>query len=219
MSIMTFRDLSDGPGIDQSRIWRFLQVAIAIAAAIGAALILLCACAGETPTATPTDVLEPTRTLPPAPTIEPFPSPSPEPGSEPRFDAPAAVGPADVDLAIQISGLTRAVPGESAIYTFTIRNDGSGIATGIVLTDLLPSGLVPVWVPPAQPWCGRQERSAGADESDGDPSRRASDGGPSLSLLQTPMVTAAFMRPHRSAAVLGVRYAASSRVKTPILIR
>jgi len=65
--------------------------------------------------------------------------------------------PSTADLAIG------AIPGETGIYTLTIRNLGPDPATGIVLTDVLPSGVVPLWTEPAAPVCGRQERDVGCD--------------------------------------------------------
>lgn len=65
--------------------------------------------------------------------------------------------PSAADLAIQ------AIPGGMSVYTLTVRNLGPGPATGIVLTDVLPSGVTPLWAQPAQPLCGRQESNVACD--------------------------------------------------------
>ena len=108
----------------------------------------------------------PTRT----PTYTPLPSPSPsiEPPGEPLTYTLTVTdhGPSDADLAIQAPGPVQVVPGETTIYTLTIRNYGPAPATGIVLTDVLPEGVIPVWTQPAQPLCGRQERSVSCDVGD-----------------------------------------------------
>jgi uncharacterized repeat protein (TIGR01451 family) len=139
---------------------------ISLAALLGL-LILLCACAqSEQLTATPegiglaeeTDV--PTR----VPVSAPLPSPTPrvEPAAEPRTHPPAAgdPGPAAADLAIQVTDA------ETGVYTLTVRNLGPDPATGIVLTDVLPSGVTPLWTEPAHPVCRRQERDVGCDLGD-----------------------------------------------------
>jgi uncharacterized repeat protein (TIGR01451 family) len=56
--------------------------------------------------------------------------------------------------------------GEAGAYTLTVRNLGPDPATGIVLTDVLPSGVTPLWTEPAQPVCGRQGREIGCDLGD-----------------------------------------------------
>jgi uncharacterized repeat protein (TIGR01451 family) len=70
------------------------------------------------------------------------------------------------DLAIQGPGLVQAVHGETIVYTLTMRNNGPAPATGIVLTDVLPPGLIPLWTQPAYPECGRQGRSVSCDAGD-----------------------------------------------------
>ncbi|GAG23393.1 unnamed protein product, partial [marine sediment metagenome] len=42
-------------------------------------------------------------------------------------------------------------------------NRGPDPATDIVLTDVLANGLTPIWAQPAQPLCGRQERTVSCD--------------------------------------------------------
>jgi len=70
------------------------------------------------------------------------------------------------DLAIQASGPVQVIPGETTIYTLTVRNRGPASATGIVLTDVFPNGVIPVWTQSAQPVCGRQEHSVSCDVGD-----------------------------------------------------
>jgi uncharacterized repeat protein (TIGR01451 family) len=91
----------------------------------------------------------------------PSPSPPPlvEPAGEPLtptlpFGRP---GPSAADLAIQ------AIHGETGVYTLTLRNLGPDPASGIVLTDVLPSGITPLWTEPAHPVCWRRERDVGCD--------------------------------------------------------
>jgi uncharacterized repeat protein (TIGR01451 family) len=69
-------------------------------------------------------------------------------------------GTSAADLAIQ------AIHGETGVYTLTVRNLGPELATGIVLTDVLPSGVIPLWTEPAQPVCGRQQRGIDCDLGD-----------------------------------------------------
>jgi len=95
----------------------------------------------------------------------PSPPPSIEPAGEPLTYTPTVTdpGPYDADLAIQIPGPVQVVPGETTIYTLTIRNRGPAPATSILLTDVLPQGVIPVWTQSAQPLCGRQERYVSCD--------------------------------------------------------
>jgi uncharacterized repeat protein (TIGR01451 family) len=103
-----------------------------------------------------------------------LPSPTPsiataiEPTGEPPTTtlAVADQSPSDADLAIEIPGPVTVAPGETSIYTLTVRNHGPDPATGIVLTDALPAGVIPVWAQSAQPVCGRQERSVSCDVGD-----------------------------------------------------
>jgi uncharacterized repeat protein (TIGR01451 family) len=67
--------------------------------------------------------------------------------------------PSTADLAIRLLEPIQVVPGETTAYTLTIHNRGPAPATGIVLTNGLPKGVMPVWTQPAQPWCGRQGRT------------------------------------------------------------
>jgi uncharacterized repeat protein (TIGR01451 family) len=48
----------------------------------------------------------------------------------------------------------------------TIRNDGPGLATDIVLTDVLPGGVTVRWAEPAQPACERQGSDVGCELGD-----------------------------------------------------
>jgi uncharacterized repeat protein (TIGR01451 family) len=172
--------LTDICDFNRSRhgVWDDFNARTTIAIVMGGALFLLCACAQQTsPTLPPTDpapsarAAVPTRTTLPIPTYTPSPSPPPsiaiaiEPTGEPLTTtlAVADQGPSDADLAIQIPGPVPIVPGETSIYTLTIRNHGPDPATGIVLTDVLPAGVMPVWAQSAQPLCGRQERNVSCD--------------------------------------------------------
>jgi uncharacterized repeat protein (TIGR01451 family) len=100
------------------------------------------------------------------PLLAPKPSPSPtplvEPASEPPTSAQTAGAPGQsaADLAIQ------AIPAETSVYTLTVRNLGPDPATGVVLTDVLPSSVTPLWTEPAQPACVRQGRDVGCDLGD-----------------------------------------------------
>ena len=134
---------------------------------------MLCACAKQgPPTVTPTDALLPAKTAVPTriPTYASLPSPSPsiEPADEPLTTTLTVTdqGPYDADLAIQVSGPVQVVPGETSIYTLTIHNYGPAPATSVVLTGVLPKGVIPVWTHPAQPVCGRQGRSVSCDVGD-----------------------------------------------------
>jgi uncharacterized repeat protein (TIGR01451 family) len=71
-----------------------------------------------------------------------------------------------IDLAIQIPRLVQVVPGETSVYTLTLLNHGSAPATDIVLHDVFPPGLIPLWTQPDQPACGRQGRSVRCDAGD-----------------------------------------------------
>ena len=133
------------------------KIKTATAFVIGVTLFLLCACAElGLPTATPTDTPLPARTATPIPTTLPAPTSTPLPSPPPAIGLAA-------DLAIQISELVRVVPGETTIYTLTVRNHGPAPATSILLTDTLPNGLIPVWAQSAQPVCGQQGRSVSCD--------------------------------------------------------
>lgn len=85
-------------------------------------------------------------------------SPSAPSDSSAHQEAPPAT-----DLEIQVPESVPVVPGETAAYTLTVRNNGPAPAADIVLTDVLPGGLIPVWTQLAQPSCGRQGSSVGCD--------------------------------------------------------
>jgi uncharacterized repeat protein (TIGR01451 family) len=170
--------LTDICGFSRSRhrVWDRFKTRATIAVVIGGGLFLLCACAKQpSPTLTPTDpppsarAAVPTPTTRPIPTHTPLPSPPPSIAIEPTGEPPttsladADQGPSDADLAIQIPGPVPVLPGETTIYTLTVHNRGPDPATGIVLTDVLPAGVMPVWAQSAQPLCGRQERSVRCD--------------------------------------------------------
>jgi len=134
-------------GLNRSRQVRdHSKIRTTIAVVIGAGLLILCACAKQEliPTNTPLSARTagPTR----------FATETSLPGPPPT-----------IDLAIQGSGSIRVVPGETTIYTLTVQNRGPDPATDIVLTDVLANGLIPIWTQPAQPLCGRQERTVSCD--------------------------------------------------------
>jgi uncharacterized repeat protein (TIGR01451 family) len=119
--------------------------------AIGVTLVLLGACAQqEQPTVAPTHTVPAVKTAVPTPA----PLPSPPPSVEPAGERPT---PTAADLAIQV------IPGETSVYTLTVRNLGPDPASGIVLTDVLPGGVTPLWTEPAQPVCGRQGHDVNCD--------------------------------------------------------
>jgi uncharacterized repeat protein (TIGR01451 family) len=78
-------------------------------------------------------------------------APPPAASADTADDIPSAA-----DVQIQIAKSVDLVPGQTTLYTLTLHNQGPGPATGIVVTDLLPMGLRPVWTQPGQPACGRQ---------------------------------------------------------------
>ena len=138
-------------GLNRSRpkVGDHSKVETTIAVVIGAGLLFLCACAKqEQPTVIPTDTPLPARTASPTRIATEASLPGPPPL---------------IDLAIQGSGSIEVVPGETTIYTLTVQNRGPDPATGIVLTDVLAQGLIPIWIQPAQPLCGRQERTVSCD--------------------------------------------------------
>ncbi|MGD2147775.1 MAG: hypothetical protein PVH41_13850, partial [Anaerolineae bacterium] len=71
-----------------------------------------------------------------------------------------------VDLAILGSESATLVPGETTVYTLALQNKGSTLATGIVVTDTLPPGLIPVRAEPALPMCQRTGPSVNCDAGD-----------------------------------------------------
>jgi uncharacterized repeat protein (TIGR01451 family) len=138
---------------------------------------LLCACAKHRhPTVTPAEAPPspraaiPTRPTPLVPTYASSPSPTPsiELAEQPLTYTLTVTDhvPPSADLAIQVPGPVQVVPGETTIYTLTVRNDGPAPATGILLTAVLPEGVTPVWTQPAQPLCGRQQRNVRCDVGD-----------------------------------------------------
>jgi uncharacterized repeat protein (TIGR01451 family) len=144
--------------------WRNIRIIASVAIVLSGGMLLLCACAdwehlkatatGVSPSATtaaPTDI--------PLDVSLPGPLPSVEPTSKPRVGsrAVAGQGPSVADLTIQL------FPGETSVYALTVRNLGPDPATGIVLSDVLPAGVTPLWTEPAQPLCQRQGRDVGCD--------------------------------------------------------
>lgn len=150
-----------------------LQIGIgaAAAAAMLGGFLLLCACAGQAyPTAATAGTPVSTKSAVPtsANTSLPGPSPSILPANQSPAPSPTPAGhnSSPADLAIRGPETLQTAPGETAVYTLTVRNDGPALATGIVLTDALPGGLVPVWTRPPQVTCRRQGRSVGCDVGD-----------------------------------------------------
>jgi uncharacterized repeat protein (TIGR01451 family) len=142
---------------------------------IGGGLFLLCACAKqEPPTGRRTDALLPTSTAisTPIPTYTPLPTDAVDPHSPSPSELLTTAstvtdsGPSDADLSLGVSGPVQVFPGETALYTLTVHNHGPAPATSIVLTDMLPTGLIPVWTQSVQPVCGRQERSVRCELGD-----------------------------------------------------
>lgn len=143
---------------------------------IGAALFLLYACAQQArPTAAPAGVPPSASPTIPVdiPTGAPLPGPVPVPErtTEPLTPTTSATGhgPSDArvssaaDLVLQVPELVRVAPGETTSYTLTVRNLGPDPASGIVLSGVLPAGVIPLWTQPAQPSCGRQGHGVGCD--------------------------------------------------------
>ncbi|MGD8245497.1 MAG: DUF11 domain-containing protein [Anaerolineae bacterium] len=62
--------------------------------------------------------------------------------------------------------MVQVAAGETAVYALTLRNRGAAPASGIVLTDVLPSGLVPLWAEPTHPDCVRQGSNVSCDTGD-----------------------------------------------------
>ncbi len=110
-----------------------------------------------TPTFTPTDTPTITPTFTPSdtptdtPTFTPTDTPTDTATFTPTFTAtdtptftltPTNTPSSNVDLAVTktVSGSTIA-EGSNAVYTITLVNNGSGDATGVSLTDVLPSGV------------------------------------------------------------------------------
>jgi uncharacterized repeat protein (TIGR01451 family) len=67
------------------------------------------------------------------------------------------------DLALRAQAPDRVLAGTESVYTLTVYNRGPALATGIVLTDVLPLGVTPAWTAPEQPLCGQQGRVVGCD--------------------------------------------------------
>jgi uncharacterized repeat protein (TIGR01451 family) len=123
-------------------------------------LVLVCACAQQgQPTAGPTHTSPAVKMDVSPHTPSPSPQPSVEPTGEPLTPTLTVGSPSisAADLAIEV------IPGATSIYTLTVHNLGLDLATGIVLTDVLPSGVTPLWTEPAQPVCRREGREAGCD--------------------------------------------------------
>lgn len=142
---------------------------------IGGGLFLLCACVKQEPlTGRPTDALLPARTVTPTPipTHTPLPMDTVDPHSPPPSELLTTAstvtdpGPSDADLSLRVSGPVQVLSGETTLYTLTVHNHGPAPATSIVLTDVLPTGLIPIWTQSAQPVCGRQERGVRCDLGD-----------------------------------------------------
>lgn len=70
------------------------------------------------------------------------------------------------DLAIGVQAPDQVLAGTEHVYTLTVRNHGPSLATGIVLTDVLPAGVIPVWTLSARPLCGRLGSAVGCELGD-----------------------------------------------------
>jgi len=146
--------------------WDYFKIKTTIVVVIGGSLFLLCACVKQGhSTVTPTDASLPTRTAAPTPTTLPVPTHTPLP-SDVVYPRPSPATGLAADLAIQVSEPVQVVPGETTIYTLTVRNHGPDPATDILLTDDLPIGVIPVWAQSAQPLCGRQESNVSCNVGD-----------------------------------------------------
>jgi uncharacterized repeat protein (TIGR01451 family) len=159
--------------VDYLMVMKGLSRLVVYALALGGALLLLCTCAErEHPKATAPDASLSAATATPTGILANATLPIPPPSSEPTSSPPTPTltvienGPSAADLAIQIPAPVQIVPGETAVYTLTIHNHGPGLATGIVLTDVLPSGVIPLWTQPSQPVCGRLGRYVECDAGD-----------------------------------------------------
>ena len=146
-------------GRSRGRIWTSVWNRSQLVAALGMGLFMLSACGNDRQaTARPANAqLYATTTIP---TRLPGRTPTIELPVEPHNPTPSVPGRGSsaADVAIQIAGSDHAGPGETTVYTLTIRNYGPGLATSIELTDTLASGAVPVWAEPAQATCGRHGR-------------------------------------------------------------
>jgi uncharacterized repeat protein (TIGR01451 family) len=140
----------------------------AIPIAIGALLFLLCACAKQGPApprfsdipplTSPTALNQtaspiPTRTAPPSPattTARPTADRSEDAAQEEHSVKTTA------DLGIRSEAPRDAPADGTTVYTLTVYNQGPALATGIVLTDVLPAGVIPLRAQSARPVCQRQ---------------------------------------------------------------
>jgi len=83
-----------------------------------------------------------------------------------RFDELIRLKPT-ADLALRAPSPGAVPAGSTVIYNLTVENHGPALATGVVLTAVLPAGLTPLWTRPGQPpTCGRQGAFAGCDFGD-----------------------------------------------------
>lgn len=142
---------------------------LCLAAFLGGLLALLTTCAHQGQfalpplggTAAPADsALSLLATSAPLPTLEPPVAPSRQ---APTPVAPITQVRPPANLAIE------AISGEPGTYTLTLLNQGPGPATGIVITDVLPSGVSRVWVQPDGPLCRWREGDVGCDLGDVQP--------------------------------------------------
>lgn len=125
------------------------------ALAIGGALVLLGACTQlHEPTPAPEKLRLSVRASIPAPASASQSPSTPSPSVEPQTQNRSLTNPAAsvADLAVSTA------PGETSDYTITIHNLGPDPATGIVLTDTFPSGVIPLWTEAAPHSCERQDR-------------------------------------------------------------
>jgi uncharacterized repeat protein (TIGR01451 family) len=139
----------------------------ACAIAIGAALVLLGACARQgQPTALPEGMRVSAGTLVPtgvsAEESVPRPTTWAGPAGEPSAPTPAAgdLGPSGADVAVPVAA------GETGIYTVTVRGPGRGLSMGIVSTGVLSSGVAPLRIEGSRPVCGLNGRDVNCNLGD-----------------------------------------------------
>lgn len=151
--------------------WNCVKVHTALSAVALGVLGLLCACAGQThPAEAPEESARRATTAIAtsisAPQVS-VPGPVPSATLEGRsYASELTTADADrraADVAVQASGLVQVMPGETNVYTLTLRNDGPDWATGLVVTDTLPSGVIPIWTQPGRPSCSRQGTDVSCD--------------------------------------------------------
>ncbi|MFL7808201.1 MAG: hypothetical protein AB8I80_06205, partial [Anaerolineae bacterium] len=134
--------------------WSRLATALA-GVLVGGFLLCVCICACNMHA-------QPAATSPHAP--PPAPGAIWTPTARPAPDESSPLSPPAVaDLAIELPEEIEIVPGGTTVYTVTLRNDGPDLATGIVLTGVLPNGVAAQWARPAGAACRQAGSGAGCD--------------------------------------------------------